>query len=114
MRNVIASSVVFLCFSCAGVLRNSVRNELRARGEVVQEWKEQDQEFLVNKEGNRFVQYRLVGTATAAYAEVMYAIDTLTRTCYTGPLGTTPLGCESLLNVPTMKAYVANEGSSPK
>ena len=115
MRNALIVASLFF-FSCAGYVRDQLSKQLDAKGQLIREWREGTEELRLNREGNRVVQYRLITSSTptsvAAQAEVMYAIDTVAHTCYTGPIGTTPMECKSLAKVASMNPYVVTGVSS--
>ncbi len=99
-----------LVAGCGGALRNMVRDAVSQKGQVLREWKSSDNEDrMIVHEGNRINEYRIysvqVGLSSAAQAELVYSVDTVTELCYGGPSQTT-IPCANLKRDPDMAQYV--------
>jgi hypothetical protein len=106
-----------MSMGCSSFVRNTNQRLVTQRGQLLRQWKVDDQDRTLVREGNRVVEYRLVqyqvGPFVGGDAEVVYAVDTVIHTCYTGSgsqLRGTPnwlqVDCAMLALDPDMKPYI--------
>lgn len=104
MKKHIYVSAILAVFvaSCYMSSKNLFLAFLQDKGEVLNKWNDGKDDYMIIREDTRIVQYRI----TELQAYIQYAADTVTHICYTGITGSTPLPCESLIKVQTMKPYI--------
>lgn len=110
MRTFLGLIAALALGACGGMARSMVHNAVAQKGQVLRTWTLENEERIIVREGNRINYYRIVGisfTLSAnAIAEIMYAVDIITETCYTGTKGETPIACDRLSRDADMAPYV--------
>ena len=73
-------------------------------------WMVNDEIWLIVREANFVNEYRIYSQGgfenSGTRSELVYSVDTVTRTCYKSAAGQVPLPCESLARDPDMRPYV--------
>ena len=101
----------FLIFiGCSG--RYQCRKVLSSQGEVLKEYEQGKDYYMVVKEGNKINKWRIYDwsggfmTAGGTNAEYVYIVDQTTQTCFTGSKGQTPIECNNVKRDPDMAPYI--------
>lgn len=98
---------IVVCISCS--TQRALRRTLSSRGEIIKEYDSGDDYFLIMKEGNKIVKYRLfkyTGPIIGTGSEIVYSIDTFAQVCLTGSENQVLIDCEKIKNDPDIGQFI--------
>jgi len=102
---------ILTVIGCAAPEKYLVK-QLSFRGEVLNEYESEGDQYAIVKEGNninmyRIVKYKAAGIATG-YTEKLYTIDNLTKECYKyiNSANIIEIDCAKLQNDEHLKEYI--------
>lgn len=103
---------IFIFIGCAHL---EVVEYVKSKGLVLKEYKDELDEYIIVKEGNRIKKYRIYDWSTfldyGTKWEYVYIIDTTTQTCYTGSNGQTPIECLKVKRDTDLSQYITWENN---
>lgn len=101
-------AVIFILSACSA--RSMLIEAMKSRGDVVKEYDEGKDHYMIIKEGQRVIKYRLYDWSTGldggTQAEVIYTVDIHAQACFTGQGGQTPIDCEKIKKDPDIGSYI--------
>lgn len=105
---VILAVLLPMASGCASLGQSMARDAVAQKGQVLREWKQGSEDWMLVREGNRVVEYRIntlqIGISAATQAHAVYSVDQVTRTCYAGAA---PISCANLSRDPNIGPYVS-------
>ncbi len=89
---------LFVIFFNGCSTRSVALSRLKSGGEVIKEYDQGEDHYLVVKRGYKITKFRLYasgsGLSSGTGMETVYSIDTVAESCLTGSYGQTPISCE--------------------
>lgn len=108
---ILCALFLFIFSSCT--MQKAAVSNLSKRGKVLKEYAQEEEYYMVIKEGNEVVKYRLYNWASGlSYATVItkvYSVETITQECYTGFSNGLPdkIDCEKLKKDQDLNEFIS-------